>query len=99
MGFGTGTAWYKPNRFSEFNPAMVSMVKDAISAGYRHLDTAEGYGTETELGRAVKESGVPRGELFVVTKIAQTISEGSVEDVGLGLENSLRRLQMDYVDL
>lgn len=99
MGFGTGTAWYKPDRFSEFNPAMVSMLKDAISAGYRHLDTAEGYGTEAELGQAVKESGVPRGDLFVTTKIAQTITEGPVENVALALENSLKRLQMDYVDL
>ncbi|UNI23971.1 2-dehydropantolactone reductase [Purpureocillium takamizusanense] len=78
---------------------MVKMVKDAIAAGYRHLDTAEGYGTEVELGLAIKESGVPREELFVTTKLAQTISEGSVEDIPAGFESCLKRLQLDYVDL
>lgn len=78
---------------------MVKMLKDAIAAGYRHLDTAEGYGTENELGRAIKESGVPRNELFVTTKLAQTISEGSVKDVTVGFEKCLERLQLEYVDL
>ena len=78
---------------------MVKMLKDAIAAGYRHLDTAEGYGTENELGRAIKESGVPRNELFVTTKLAQTISEGGVKDVTVGFEKCLERLQLEYVDL
>ncbi|CAL5874034.1 uncharacterized protein PFLUO_LOCUS8320 [Penicillium psychrofluorescens] len=99
LGFGTGTAWYKPDRFSAFNPDMVKMAKDAITVGYRHLDTAEGYGTETELGQAIKESDVPREELFVTTKLAQTISEGKIEDIPVGLENCLKRMQLDYVDL
>lgn len=99
LGFGTGTSWYKPDRFSAFNPEMVTMAKDAINAGYRHLDTAEGYGTEAELGQAIKESNVPREELFVATKVVQTITEGKIEDLPTALENSLKRLQLDYVDL
>lgn len=99
LGFGTGTSWYKPDRFSAFNPEMVTMAKDAINAGYRHLDTAEGYGTEAELGQAIKESTVPREELFVATKVVQTITEGKIEDLPTALENSLKRLQLDYVDL
>lgn len=99
LGFGTGTSWYKVDRFSAFNPDMVTMAKDAIKAGYRHLDTAEGYGTEPELGQAIKESGVPREELFVATKVVQTITEGKIEDLPTALENSLKRLQLDYVDL
>ncbi|KAI3394989.1 hypothetical protein diail_1878 [Diaporthe ilicicola] len=99
LGFGTGTSWYKPDRFSAFNSEMVTMAKDAIKAGYRHLDSAEGYGTEAELGQAIKESNVPREELFVVTKVAQTITEGTIDDLSVALENSLKRLQLDYVDL
>lgn len=75
------------------------MAKDAINAGYRHLDTAEGYGTEAELGQAIKESNVSREELFVATKVVQTITEGKIEDLPTALENSLKRLQLDYVDL
>lgn len=99
LGFGTGTSWYKPDRFSAFNPDMVTMVKDAIKAGYRHLDSAECYGTEAELGQAIKESNVPREELFVVTKVVETITEGTINDLPTALENSLKRLQLDYVNL
>lgn len=99
MGFGTGTSWYKPDRFSAFDPEMVTMAKNAIQAGYRHLDSAEGYGTEAELGQAIKESSVPREELFVVTKVVQTLTEGKIDDLPKALEDSLKRLQIDYIDL
>lgn len=75
------------------------MAKEAINAGYRHIDTAEGYGTEAELGQAIKESNVPREELYIATKVAQTINEGKIEDLPVALENSLKRLHLDYVDL
>lgn len=78
---------------------MVDMIKEAIKAGYRHIDTAEGYGTEAELGQAIKESGVPRQDLLVTTKVAQTLIEGSLADVSVALDASLKRLQTDYVDL
>lgn len=78
---------------------MMTMAKDAIAAGYRHLDTAEGYGTEGELGQAIEESGVPREELFVSSKGVQTISEGSVEDLPRAVDESLKRLGLEYLDM
>lgn len=99
LGFGTGTPWYKPDRFSAFNPAMVTMAKHAIAAGYRHLDTAEGYGTEAELGQAINESGVPREQLFVSSKGVHTVSEGTVEDLPKAVDESLKRLGLEYLDM
>lgn len=94
MGYGTGTAWYKNDRFGPFEPDCVEMVKSAIAAGYRHLDCAEAYGNEAELGVAIKESGVRREELFITTKVVETI-----DDVPRAIETSLKKLQLDYVDL
>lgn len=78
-----------------------AVVEDALKAGYRRLDTAVYYGNEEALGAAIKASGIPRGELFVTTKLwIQHAPTGSVEDDTLrSFENSLRRLGLDYVDL
>jgi 2,5-diketo-D-gluconate reductase A len=72
-------------------------VSTALEAGYRLIDTAAAYGNEQAVGRAIAASGVPRGELFVTTKLA-------TEDQGFGasqdaLKASLERLGLDYVDL
>lgn len=75
------------------------MILDAVKAGYRHLDSAEAYGTEAELGEAVRRSGVPREEFFVTTKVVNTINEGGPGDVTAALENSLKRMGLDYLDL
>lgn len=100
MGFGAGgLTWYKPDRWAPVNPDMVTMTQNAIKAGYRHIDTAEGYGTEPELGRAIEDSDVPREQLFITTKVFQTIVEGKLEDVTTALDQSLKRLKLDYVDL
>lgn len=72
-------------------------VKDAIDAGYRSIDTAQAYYNEEGVGQAVKESGVPREELFITTKV--WISNGGYEKAKASIDESLKKLQMDYIDL
>jgi len=72
-------------------------VLDAIEVGYRSIDTAQAYYNEEAVGRAVKKSGLPREEFFVTTKI--WISNGGYERAAASIEESLRKLQMDYIDL
>ncbi len=73
------------------------IVATAIDAGYRSIDTSEQYGNEGAVGRGVRESGIPREEIFVTTKFnAKWHGE---ELVGQALSGSLERLGLDYVDL
>lgn len=72
-------------------------VKDAIDAGYRSIDTAQAYYNEEGVGQAVKASGVPREELFITTKV--WISNGGYEKAKASIDESLNKLQMDYIDL
>ena len=72
-------------------------VSDAIGVGYRSIDTAQVYGNEAEVGRAIKKSGVPRDELFVTTKV--WISNAGETIAAASIDESLRKLDMDYVDL
>ena len=75
----------------------VTAVRTALDAGYRHIDTAQMYGNEAEVGRAIAESGVPREEIFVTTKLN---NDGHGYDAALGaLDESLRKLGFDHVDL
>lgn len=71
-------------------------VLDAISAGYRSIDTAQGYYNEEAVGEAVRDCGVPRAELFLTTKI--WISNGGYEKALASIDESLTKLQTDYVD-
>ena len=72
-------------------------VGDAFRAGYRLVDTAARYGNEAGVGRAVAASGLPREELFVTTKLAGAHHGRS--EAAAGLDESLARLRLDYVDL
>lgn len=72
-------------------------VKDAIEVGYRLIDTAASYMNEEAVGRAIKASGVPREELFITTKL--WIEDASYEGAKKAVEASLKRLQLDYLDL
>lgn len=72
-------------------------VLDAISVGYRSIDTAQGYFNEAGVGEAVRSCGVPRRELFLTTKI--WISNGGYEKAKASIDESLQKLKTDYVDL
>ncbi len=72
-------------------------VVDAIQSGYRLIDTARSYENEEAVGKAIKRSGVPREELFITTKL--WIQADGYEGAQQSFEASLKRLQLDYVDL
>lgn len=69
----------------------------AIKAGYRHIDTAQAYINETEVGLGIKNSGVAREELFVTTKI--WVENFGYEAAKASLDRSLSRLNLDYIDM
>ncbi len=72
-------------------------VVDAIQTGYNHIDTAASYQNEEAVGRGIKQSGVARDKLFITTKL--WIQSNGYEGTMKAFENSLKRLQLDYVDL
>lgn len=72
-------------------------VLTALKAGYRHIDTAAAYFNEADVGRAVRDSGIPREEIFVTSKL--WLQDYGYEAAKKGLETSLEKLGMDYVDL
>lgn len=76
---------------------VAAAVVSAVEAGYRHIDTAVKYGNEEGVGNGIRASGVERSEIFVTTKLDGQFQgqDRSVE----GLEGSLRRMKLDYVDL
>lgn len=74
-----------------------TVVEEAIKTGYRLIDTAQVYGNEEAVGKAIKASGVPREELFITTKL--WISDFSYEVAKDAFNESLRKLDLDYVDL
>ncbi|MFF8779623.1 aldo/keto reductase [Streptomyces sp. NPDC015140] len=72
-------------------------VRDALDLGYRHIDTAAAYGNEREVGQALRESGVPRDDVFVETKI--WISDYGYEQTLHGFDKSAAKLGLDRIDL
>lgn len=76
---------------------VIDSVRNGLELGYRHIDTAQIYGNEAEVGQAIAESGVPRSELFVTTKV-WTDNLGSDKLIP-SLKESLHKLRLDQVDL
>lgn len=77
--------------------ATYEAVTRALKAGYRHIDTAAAYFNEAEVGKAVKDSGIPREEIFITSKL--WLQDYGYEAAKKGLETSLEKLGLDYVDL
>ncbi len=89
VGFGT---WQTPD-----GDVAVKSVLCAIEAGYRHIDTAQGYDNEESVGEALKTCGVPREELFITSKLRNDFH--SYDDTMREFEVSLKKLGTDYLDL
>jgi diketogulonate reductase-like aldo/keto reductase len=86
LGLGV---WQVPD-----GPDCVAAVRWALELGYRHIDTAQAYGNEESVGKALRDSGVPRNEVFLTTKFFPDRTDPVAE-----AEQSLRRLGVDQVDL
>ena len=81
----------------ENNGPTYDAVLTALKAGYRHIDTAAAYFNEEDVGRAVRDSGIPREEVFITSKL--WISDLGYEGAKRGIARSLRKLGMEYIDL
>jgi diketogulonate reductase-like aldo/keto reductase len=89
VGFGT---WQIPD-----GPQTYDSVRTALDAGYRHIDTAAAYGNEASVGRAVRDSGVPREELFITTKLRAEIKDA--DGARSAFERSTATLDLGTIDL
>ena len=89
VGFGT---WQIPNGDICYNACL-----DALKAGYVHIDTAEAYGNEESVARAIRTSGLKRSDVFITTKLPSHIK--TYEEAKRHLDESLERLDTDYIDL
>ena len=88
IGFGTGGG---------LKPDCRDAVLAALAAGYRHIDTARKYGSERDVGEAIRASGVPVGDIFLITKVSH--EDLHAKDFERSTETSLRELGFDHVDL
>ena len=94
---GIEMPWVGLGVFRVTNEEAKKAVETALTVGYRHIDTAMYYHNETGVGNAIKESGVPREELFVTTKLWNDDQRNGTEYEAF--EASLKRLGLDYLDL
>lgn len=75
----------------------VKAVKEAVDIGYRHIDTAQAYQNENGVGKGIKECGLNREDLFITTKLAAEVK--SYEEAVASIDESLKTLGLDYIDL
>ena len=87
---GLGAAIFPPQKAGK-------ACEDALKIGYRHIDTAHGYGNEILVGEAIKNSGIPRNEIFITSKLGYNeLGEGLTSKA---IDRMLKRLKLDYIDL
>lgn len=79
------------------NDRVVDVVKLAVMLGYRHIDTAQAYRNEEGIGKALKETSVPREEIFVTTKVLAELKD--YDSASQSIDDSLKKLGLDYIDL
>ncbi|MFD1393821.1 aldo/keto reductase [Lacticaseibacillus jixianensis] len=89
VGFGT---WQIPNGEAAYNA-----VAEALRQGYRHIDTAHGYGNEESVGKAIRDSGIPRDQIFVTSKLPAGAK--TAEAAQEAFEESMSRLNLGYIDM
>jgi diketogulonate reductase-like aldo/keto reductase len=94
IGYGTGTKWYSGDNSKPIDKDLVQSIHEALSVGYRHLDAAEMYGTETSVGEALRTQSIARNELFITSKVYRNI-----ENIEQACSDVLSRLDIDYLDL
>ena len=87
---GLGTWMIEDNKAAQ-------AVRSAMEIGYRHIDTAQGYGNERGVGEGIRTCGLPRKELFVTTKLEAAIK--NYKEAVVAIEGSLQRSGLDYIDL
>lgn len=99
VGSGTNTFGKVDNQYQNELRGDTQEVDWAIENGYRHFDSAALYNNEEVVGEGLKKSNVPREEFFITTKFNTKVDYTGVEQVKEAIEESLRKLQTDYVDL
>jgi len=90
-----GIGCWMGQRVDGMNQDTYDMVAEALKTGYRHIDTASGYGNEEAVGKAIRDSGIPREKIFVTTKLTGK-DHGRVAE---GFEGSFKALNVGYIDL
>src|SRR5258707_170615 len=88
LGYGT---------YSMHGTGLVRMIRSALKTGFRHIDTAQVYGNEAEVGEGVVLSGIPRSEVFITTKV--WVANYHPSRFALSVDDSLRSLHTNYIDL
>lgn len=99
VGSGTNTFGKKDNQYGGDLSGNTDEMEWAIENGYRHFDSAQLYNNEEVVGTAINNSSIDRGEFFITTKLNMKLSYDSMDDVRAEIDNSLAKLQTDYVDL
>ncbi|KAK2756655.1 polyketide synthase [Arachnomyces sp. PD_36] len=93
LAFGTGTVWFKPSSMNEFDDYLADSIEGILRLGCYHIDTADDYNTENEIGHAIKASQIERERIYITSKVA-----GECQ-VRTSIRRSLGRLKVDYLDL